>query len=229
MAIDLNTGLAIVAMAASIAAAIIIGYATRRGGVTNVFKPRQKTYTRDAQPQFAHPMPVKLEQTITPQAMEHARSDLRALNLEREVVGYALKRLYESEGEGTITRADRTKLWERYKSEMKRIKQLISRKEMTVKLSELESTQVDLVQLFSKKFDELTQTIENMRTSLGAPPGDKSHQLPEGIVAPSSSGIESGEPIEEANHQSGAESKILSIQEEVLKMLERLEQIEIEG
>jgi hypothetical protein len=228
VALNLNTGLAIVAMVASIAAAVIIVYATRRGGVANVFKPRQEANTGGARPQFTYTIPIKLEQTITPQAMEHARSDLRALNIEREIVGYALKRLYESEGEGSITRADHTKLLERYKDEMKRINQLIGKKEMTVKLSEFESTQADLVQLFSRKFDELTQTIEDMRASLGTPPGDEGHQPPEEVVAPSS-GIESGEPLEEANHQSGVASKILSIQEEVLKMLERLEQIEIEG
>jgi hypothetical protein len=228
VALDLNTGLAIVAMAASLAAVIIIVYATRRGGVANVFKSRQEADTGDARPQFAYTMPVKLEQTITPQAMERARSDLRALDLQREIVGYALKRLYESEGEGSIARADHTTLLDRYKDEMKRINQLISKKEMTVKLSEFESTQADLVQLFSRKFDELTHTIEDMRTSLGAPPGDAGHPPPAEVVAPSS-GTESGEPLEEVNHQSGAASKIISIQEEVLKMLERLEQIEIEG
>lgn len=228
MALDLNMGLAIVAMAASVAAAVIIVYAMRRGDVRNVFRPRGRADSGSASPHFAHSMPVKLEPTISPEVMEVARSDLRALNLEREVVGYALKRLYESEGEGSITRADRTKLMERYKGEMKRINQLIKRKEMTVKLSELESTQADLVQLFSRKFDELTQTIEDMRSSLGAPPGGESHPPSEEVVDPSSS-ASNGEPREEADRQSGAASKILSIQEEVLKMLERLEQIEIEG
>jgi hypothetical protein len=221
-------GLAIVAMVASIAAAGIIVYATRRGGVASIFKSRREADSGGTESHFAHPMPVKLEQTITPEAMELARSDLRVLNLEREVVGYALKRLYESEGEGTITRTDHTTLLERYKGEMKRINQLIKRKEMTVKLSELESTQADLVQLFSRKFDELTQTIEDMRVSLGAPPGGVNHPPPEEVVAPPL--VEPGEePPEDANHQSGATSKILVIQEEVLKVLERLEQIEIEG
>jgi hypothetical protein len=221
-------GLAIVAMVASIAAAGIIVYATRRGGVASIFKPRREADSGGAEPHFAHPMPVKLEQTITPEAMELARSDLRVLNLEREVVGYALKRLYESEGEGTITRTDHTTLLERYKGEMKRINQLIKRKEVTVKLSELESTQADLVQLFSRKFDELTQTIEDMRVSLGAPPGGVNHPPPEEVVAPPLVEPDDGPP-EDANRQSGATSKILSIQEEVLKVLERLEQIEIEG
>ncbi|MEM2102620.1 MAG: hypothetical protein QXM22_03805, partial [Candidatus Bathyarchaeia archaeon] len=48
-------------------------------------------------------MPLKTERTISPDEAEEAREKLRMLELEREVLSDAIRRLYEAQAEGKIT------------------------------------------------------------------------------------------------------------------------------
>lgn len=98
-------------------------------------------------------------------------------------------------------------------------------------LQELETMQQDLIKLFSERFDELGDKVEELRTRLEVEPVK---EVP--IPAPTTKAMES--PIKErrkgrkrpaAPRKTDAEKRIEEIRAEVEKVLERLGQIEVES
>ena len=57
------------------------------------------------------------------------------LDLERDILGDAIRRLYEAQAEGKITEAEREKLAASYKARMMAIKESISKDESIVALA----------------------------------------------------------------------------------------------
>ncbi|UCH37319.1 MAG: hypothetical protein JSV76_06495 [Candidatus Bathyarchaeota archaeon] len=162
--------------------------------------------------------------------VDEIKQELKILQVEREIVGYALTHLYEAEAEGKIVEKDRLRLVDRYKTEMHRLNNVIEKKQMIIRLHDLEKTRSTLVEMFHSKIDEISNNIEMMKTRLGIP---SSTQIsPKGVIPPSSTRAENtsqqnGDLGQEV--KSEAQEKLEAVQEEVLKILERLEQIETEG
>ncbi|MDQ1281201.1 MAG: hypothetical protein QG670_2465 [Thermoproteota archaeon] len=181
---------------------------------------------------------LKVEHSIPTEEAEKAKEDLRILNLEKEIVSYALTRLYEAEAEGKITKDERVQLVEKYKNEMNNIDTQINRKQMTVKLHDLEGTQAELIKMFHDKFGEINKNIDDIRSTLGvsskeAPKIETSPEIsrPETATAtPKEKKVEE-KPVPKVKipPKTKAEEKIEAIQEEVMKVLERLEQMETES
>jgi len=111
--------------------------------------------------------PFSVGKTVTKDVFEEARDRLRILDLEREILGYAVRRLYEATAEGKITAQERDRLAVKYKQDLARIKEEIARGESIVALNELERMQQDFLNLFSERFDELNKRIEELRTLSG--------------------------------------------------------------
>ncbi len=99
-----------------------------------------------------------------------AKDELRILDLEREIVADAIRHLYEAQGEGKITEVERERLASSYKNRMMVIKDSMAKDEGIVALHELESMQEDLMKLFSERFGELTNKVEELRTRIDAKP-----------------------------------------------------------
>ena len=188
--------------------------------------------------------------SVTRDDVHKAEEDLRILNVEREIVSYALTRLFEAQAEGKITEKDKDKLLGKYKVEMSALEKQMNDKQMVVKLHELESTQADLIKLFQDKFAEINRNIESIRTNLGlqaqpvvTPPmpaaqsKEKSEPIPEQDAqeAEGKTGDEKTQgdkektPRTRTPTKSKAEEKVEAIQQEVLKILERLEKQDVEG
>ena len=92
------------------------------------------------------------------------------LDLEREILSDAIRRLYEAQAEGKITEQEREKLAATYKARMMSIKESISKDETIVALHDLESMQEDLMKLFSERFGELTSKVDELRTKIDVKP-----------------------------------------------------------
>ncbi|HIE18902.1 TPA: DUF1707 domain-containing protein [Candidatus Bathyarchaeota archaeon] len=122
-------------------------------------------------------MPLVPRRTVSPDVYEEAREKLRVLDLEREILGYAIRRLHEAHAEGRINKEERDRLAEKYRLELERIKEEIARGESIVALNELERMQEEFIKLFSERFDELTRRIEQLRTISGLPPPKKEGEL----------------------------------------------------
>ena len=180
-------------------------------------------------PEVSERWPLKVERSVTSADAKRAQDELRILDLEREILSHAIRRLYEAQAEGKISEEERDRLAQGYKGRMLEIKDMISKGESVVALHELETMQEDLIKLFDERFDEITEKIGNLRSSLEFKPVK---EVP--IPPPTPSSAPPGKAKRRAHKPSApkkteAEKRIEEIRAEVEKVLERLGQIEVEA
>src|SRR5208283_1543816 len=156
-----------VAVVIIIACGIVI-YAMRKLGKKTSQKKPQKT-DNDSRLEFAG-SPFRISKSVQTTTASNAKDELRMLDLEREILSDALRRLYEAQAEGKISEAEREKLAASYKARMMSIKESISKDETIVALHDLEGMQEDLMKLFSERFGELTSKVEELRTKIDVKP-----------------------------------------------------------
>jgi len=181
---------------------------------------------------------LKVERSVSRTEADKAREELRILELEREILGDAIRRLYEAHAEGKITEEERDRLASHYKERMLTVKDAISKNESIVALHELEAMQEDLIKLFNERFDELNRKIEELRTRVQIKPVKEISPIE--IPAPTPTMVEVKEtrktrrakrkPREKRAEprKTEAEKRIEEIRAEVEKVLARLGQMEIE-
>jgi hypothetical protein len=183
--------------------------------------------------------PFKIVKTVSPEEAAKAKEELRILDLEREILSDAIRRLYEAHAEGKITEEERDRLAQTYKERMMIVKEAISKDESLVALHELEAMQEDLIKLFSERFDEISAKIEELRSKVEAKP-IKEITIP--TAKPAKTVEKEEKPEKEAEEKAKrkrkppakppprteAEKRIEEIRAEVEKVLERLGQMEIE-
>ena len=63
-------------------------------------------------------MPFKISKSVQTTMASDAKNELRMLDLERDILGDALRRLYEAHAEGKITEQERDKMAITYKNRM---------------------------------------------------------------------------------------------------------------
>ena len=210
-----------VALGAVVVALITI-YIMRRG--------RQKISTEPREvPEAAAVLPLKGERTITPFDAQKSRKELRSLDVEREILSFGIRRIYEAQAEGKIDEKERDRLAENYKQRMREIKESITEKESVVALHELESMQEDLIKLFNDRFDEINKKIGGLRVNLDIKPKPEiptpSPALPSSL--PEKAMRKPRKPSKPKKTE--AEERIDQIRAEVEKVLERLGQMETEA
>lgn len=180
-------------------------------------------------------LPFKIVKSVSREEAARAREEFRILDLEREILSDAIRRLYEANAEGKITEEEREGIAQTYKSRMMTIKEGISKDESLVALHELETMQEDLMKLFSDRFDELGGKIDELRSKVDVEPIKE-------IAVPT---IE--ETVEKTRKKTArkkktkkkektqpsprteAEKRIEKIRTEVEKVLDKLGQMEIES
>jgi len=222
--------------AGAVATALVLLYATR------LRKARKKTVSEAAispAEAWAKRLSLKTERTVTPEEALGAKEKLKMLDLEREVLSFAIRRLYEAQAEGKITEEERERIAQRYKSRMMKVRDSISKSESVVALHELESMQEDLIKLFSERFDELGQKVEELRTRLEIKAEKEEAPTTAAVASPPSAPEVSEKekekkkarrkPLPAPTPKTDAEKRIEEIRAEVEKVLERLGQIEVEG
>jgi hypothetical protein len=182
------------------------------------------------------PIPDAIQKTVTESDIAKARNKLRVANLERDIIGDALTKIYEAEAKGTINEPEKNQMIQPYKNDLKRVDGEIDTYKKTVDLYELEAAKEDLFKRFQETFLDIQARIEKIRPSLNL---TASTETKPAEPKPAPVKIESAEPTEEnappkekparEKARNKAEEKIETIREEVLKAMERLEQIETEG
>jgi hypothetical protein len=223
---------AIIVAGAMIACSIIV-YAMKKRGK----KEEKPTEEKRVETEFKG-FPFKIVKSMSPEEAGRAREELRILDLEREILSDAIRRLYEAHAEGKITEEERERLGQMYKSRMMTVKDAISKDESLVALHELEAMQEDLIKLFSTRFDELSTKIEELRSKVEAKP-IKEITIPAAKTPPTAKPEEKTPAEERAKRKrkptpakptprTEAEKRIEEIRAEVEKVLERLGQMEIE-
>jgi hypothetical protein len=212
-----------VALGAVIIALVTI-YIMRRGKKETTKEPLEV-------PESAPVLPFKGGRTVTSFDAQKSQKELKRLDVEREILSYGLRRIYEAHAEGKIDDKERDRLAQDYKARMREVKDSMTEKESVVALHELESMQDDLIKLFNDRFDEINKKIGGLRTNLNITPKP---------VAPKPTPAAAPSPRPENNakrkakkrskpKKTEAEERIDQIRSEVEKVLERLGQMETEA
>jgi len=180
-------------------------------------------------PKAAMVLPLNGERTVTPFDAQNSKKELSLLDVEREILSYGIRRLYEAQAEGKISDKERERIAQGYKHRMLEIKDSITKNESVVALHELESMQEDLIKLFNDRFDDMHKKIGSLRVNLDIKP---KHMTPQSSPDLPSSRPEKvkRKPIKPSKpKKTEAEERIDQIRSEVEKVLERLGQMETEA
>ncbi len=194
------------------------------------------TKTRKKKKETAEPIELekqpsfKTQHSITTDEAHKSQNELRTLDLEREILSYAIRHLYEAQAEGKITEEERDRLASGYKEKMRKIQTAISRSESIIALHELESMQDDLIKLFNERFDELNRKMEDLRARVEIEPIKEVPVIPTEEEERPAPPKRQKRPTERSPPtKTEAEKRIEKIREEIEKVLERLGQIESEA
>jgi len=189
-------------------------------------------------------LPFKISKSVQANDASQAKDELRILELEREILSDAIRRLYEAHAEGKISEQERERLAGTYKSRMITVKDSMAKDETVVALHELESMQEDLMKLFSERFGDLSSKVDELRSKIDAKP-IKEVKIAMPTSQPPALKEEEEEEAEEKEGEgekpkkkrkqpekpsakTDAEKRIDEIRGEVEKVLDRLGQMEIE-
>jgi hypothetical protein len=191
--------------------------------------PEEITETLKMEP---FPIPDIIKKTFTSNHVSRSRDRLRLASLERDIIGDALKKIYEAEAKGQISESEKNQLIQRYKTDLKRVDAEIDVHKKTVDLYDLESAKEDLLRSFQEKMLEIDLKISQIRPVMSEsleptavnPPEPPTEANP----APPNTNPTKERPARE-KPRNKAEERLETIREEVLKAMERLEQIETEG
>jgi hypothetical protein len=178
------------------------------------------------------PIPDILKKTITSNDVTRSRDRLRLASLERDIIGDALTKIYEAETRGQINESEKNNLLQRYKTDLKRVDGEIDTHKKTVDLYELESAKEDLLKSFHEKMLEIDLKISQIKPTVTLTSQLTTQPIetpkPETSPAqPTTTPPKERPPKEKPKNK--AEERLETIREEVLKAMERLEQIETEG
>jgi len=192
-------------------------------------KPRQDISEATAQSS------PETEHSVNEADASRSREILKVLKLEREIIGTALTTIYESEVQEIITRDERDRLLDKYSSDLKELESKISEHQRIADTFDLESARKELLLSFREKLSEIDKKLTDLRsgvtTSFSPGPEIKSDQViaaqETGQATPPSNLKSVGTGLQDVKMRT--EKKIEAIREEVLKAMERLEQIESEG
>jgi predicted transcriptional regulator len=235
----------VVALVVIIAAGTVIFAMRRYGSKPSAPKKQPQKTETTLDPEFSN-APFKVSKSVQTNMASDAKNELRMLDLEREILGDAIRRLYEAHVEGKITEQERDKLAGSYKERMNTIKESITKDEGIVALHELEGMQEDLMKLFSERFGELTSKVEELRTRIDVKPiREIPIKLPPKTPVNIDIGDDEEEEVEEApaseekvkkkrkppaeekpSPKNESERRIESITGEVQKILDKLDQME---
>jgi hypothetical protein len=233
MALDDPATITAIVLVVIVACGIVV-YAMRKRG-----KKPEKPPEKPGIESELRGLPFKITKSVQSTDASQAKDELRILDLEREILSDAIRRLYEAHAEGKITEQERDRLAGTYKSRMMTVKESITKDETIVALHELESMQEDLMKLFSERFGELTSKVEELRSKIEV---KIVKEIPVQMPTPQTPAPEEAEKVEEEEGEeklkkkrkppekpkTEAEKRIEEIRSEVEKVLDRLGQMEIE-
>ena len=187
-----------------------------------------------------------LEKKIASTDIEKAKSQIRTLTLKQEINSMVLRRLFEAEDEGEVSREERIRLGKSYEDEMKQIADDLKRSEMLVSLAELESIREEIVKKFEDslsqtqgridqiikelKIEEPPKLVEEEKPKLPAA-AKKRRVVPktkeEGEEEPEEPAEAEGEEKQPAG-KGDVESRLEQLKKEVMKELDELDKLELE-
>ena len=184
----------------------------------------------------------RVKRHIKNQDVDRARSKIRTLSLQREINSIVLRRLFEAEDEGEITRDERVKLSKNYEKELTDINDDLKQSELIVTLNELEVIRDDILQKFEATLNSTQARIDTVLSELKIDRVEPPKTVVEKprVITPRIPDVDTApeEPEPDAitepekrtrKPRSDVEAKLEQLRMEVLKELEELEKLELEA
>lgn len=241
MALELTTDL-ILGIGALVVAAVAIYMFVRATGGTGGSRqgePRSEPepLTVSVDPSRRVKVP-ELQRLAKRDQVSEARSKIRTLALQQEIVTLVMKRLFEAEDNGEISREERERLGKGYEAEMNQVTEELNRAELIVSLSELEEIRTDLVRQFQETLADTQQKIDMIigELHIEPPTPPESEEKPAPRPArrrprpqPEAEEAEEGEEEEAPRGRDTVEDRLNKLKEDVLKELEELDRLELEA
>jgi len=243
MALELTTDLILGIGALAVAAVALYMFvrATEGTGGSRQGEPRSEPepLTVSIDPSRRVKVP-ELQRLAKRDQVSEARSRIRTLALQQEIVTLVMKRLFEAEDNGEISREERERLGKGYEAEMNQVTEELNRAELIVSLSELEEIRTDLVRQFQETLADTQQKIDMIIGELHieppTPPEPESEEKPAPKPArrrprpqPEAEEAEEGEEEEAPRGRDTVEDRLNKLKEDVLKELEELDRLELEA
>jgi len=186
----------------------------------------------------------ELERIAKRDQVSEARSKIRTLALQQEITTMVMKRLFEAEDNGEISREERERLSKDYEAEMNQVTEELNRAELIVSLNELEEIRTDLIKQFQETLADTQSKIDLIIGELHIEPPKPAEPEPEKKPKPTPRRAprrrrprpqpeEEPEEEEEEEEESGGrdtvEDRLNKLKEDVLKELEELDRLELEA
>lgn len=111
-----------------------------------------------------------IKRSVSEEVVKGIRNKLRVLDVEREILSYAIRKLYEAQAEGKITPEERDSLAKKYSEDLERVKEEIARGETIIALNELERMREEFIKMFSERLEIIDKRIEELKAIAGIKP-----------------------------------------------------------
>jgi len=152
-----------------------------------------------------------------------ARAEMGALQLRRDIANAAMRLIEDARGKMPVPEEERDRLTAHYRGELAEVEGKIAKLQSVLAVYDLERAKRNLVREFEERLREIERLIAEAKRGTGAPIAiqfkDETLELLRKGLA------EAKAPAPEAT---ATEKRLESLREEVLKAIERLEQIESE-
>lgn len=157
-----------------------------------------------------------------PKSTSAARAELLSLLFEKNLASEAITRVYEASQEEKIDRLERDRLLLKYKQQLDSLNERIARLQPVADYTELTDLRNNLVSLLENKISALDQKILDMKSGVVRDAVDARVQK---IIAEAAK-VQSA-PVEQKPFIA-EEKSIDQLQKEIMRVLQRLEQVEID-
>jgi predicted transcriptional regulator len=248
MALELSTDLILGVSALAVAAVAIYVFMRATGGTKSSQRGEPRTEPEPMKVSVDSSRRVQvpdLQRIAKRDQVSEARSKIRTLALQQEIVTMVMKRLFEAEDNGEISREEREHLSKGYEAEMNKISEELNRAELIVSLNELEEIRSDLVRQFQETLTDTQQKIDMIIGELHIEPSKPPEPEPEKPAPrparrprarprPPPEEEEAEEEEEEEEEEAlrardTVEDRLNKLKEDVLKELEELDRLELEA
>jgi hypothetical protein len=177
--------------------------------------------------------------------VEQARTQIRTLTLQQEIISMVMKRLFEAEDNGEISRAERESLSKNYDGELQQVTEQLKKAELIVSLNELEEIRANIVQQFQQTLTDTQSQIDLIIKELNIKqPEPEPEKKPEPTTKPTPTRRrrpppqpqeeepeeepEEGDDSEAKGRRDSVEDRLDKLKQDVLKELEELDRLELE-
>jgi hypothetical protein len=203
--------------------------------VTHIAFWKKREATKAPEPERIIPLPnlsgpdLESLPATSPDTVNRARDTLKILRLEKQILGSAVTTIYESQSKGVISEAERDQMLEKYKVDLKRLEKGIEENRQVVELHDLQLEREELIKNFESKLSAIDSRLKGLKSvpAVNSEKDGAERWKEEGNSQTSQTRETTINP--DPQPIADPEKRIEQIREEILKAMDRLEQIETEG